>query len=86
MNSSWNVDSGSPSQEDDCAYIGHSMLEHLATFDNVRPDAFKLLGHSNGAGLTNRILIESDDPRITHAITDSSQVRSPAAPAHCVVT
>ena len=37
---------------------------------------FKLYGYSNGAALTNRILIENSDARITHCATDGSQLNT----------
>ena len=72
---SWNI-KGDASKEDDQLYIGKTLLDHLATFDNVDPSSFKLYGFSNGAALTNRILIENDDARITHGITDGSQLNT----------
>jgi len=42
----------------------------------VDSQSFKLLGSSNGAALINRILIENDDTRITHAVTDVSQLNT----------
>ena len=69
---SWNI-KGEESKEDDQLYVGKTLIDHLASFDNVEP-VFKLWGFSNGAALTNRILIENDDARITHAITDGSQL------------
>ena len=71
---SWNV-RGDAAGEDDVVYVGTTLIEHLASFDNVLP-RFALLGQSQGAALTNRILIENDDPRITHAVTDSSQLNA----------
>ena len=73
---SWNVvyEQGS-NGNDDVGFVGMTLLAHLASFSNVKP-VFKLLGHSNGAALTNRILIENDDRRITHAVTDVSQLNT----------
>jgi predicted esterase len=64
---SWNI-VREPSKEDDVLFVGSTLLAHLESFSNVEPE-FKLLGYSNGAALTNRILIENDDPRITAAVT-----------------
>lgn len=72
---SWNI-KGEASNEDDATYVGKTLVDHLATFDNVDSTSFKLYGFSNGAALTNRILIENDDPRITHGITDCSQLNT----------
>jgi hypothetical protein len=71
----WNV-KGESSSEDDEHYISTTLVEHLSTFDNVEPSSFTLYGFSNGAALTNRILIENDDPRIAAAITDGSQLNT----------
>ena len=71
---SWNI-KGEESDEDDQLYVGTTLVNHLATFDNVQA-SFKLYGYSNGAALTNRILIENDDARITHAMTDGSQLNT----------
>lgn len=72
---SWNIKAEDSSQ-DDQLYIGTTLIDHLATFDNVNASSFTLYGFSNGAALTNRILIENDDPRITAAITDGSQLNT----------
>lgn len=74
MDGSWNI-VREPSKRDDVAYVAAALLDHLAAFANVRP-AFKLYGDSNGAALVNRILIESDDPRITHGVTHVSQLNT----------
>lgn len=71
---SWNI-KAEDSTEDDAAYIGSTLLAHLAAFDNVSP-TFTLYGYSNGAALANRILIEIDDSRIVNAITDGSQLNT----------
>ena len=72
--SSWNI-IAEASKLDDALYIGTTLVNHLATFSNVVP-TFGLYGFSNGAALTNRILIENDDPRIAWAITDGSQLNT----------
>lgn len=71
---SWNI-AGEKSKEDDQLYIGTTLVDHLATFDNVTPE-FTLYGNSNGAALTNRIAIENDDARITTLITCVSQLNT----------
>ena len=48
----------------------------LGTYSNVDATSFKLVGFSNGAALSNRINIENEDPRITHILTDSSQLNT----------
>ena len=72
--SSWNIKAEDSSQ-DDQLYVGTTLIDHLATFDNVDA-SFTLYGYSNGAALTNRILIENDDSRITAGITDGSQLNT----------
>lgn len=69
---SWNV-VDEPSKRDDTTLIGTRLTEYLSSFSNVQP-VFKLVGFSNGAGLVNRILIESENPMITAAVTCSSQL------------
>jgi hypothetical protein len=64
----WNTRSPN-SSPDDVTFIGKSLIDYLVGFSNVQPD-FKLLGHSNGAGLTNQLLIANHDPRITAALTN----------------
>ena len=71
---SWNI-KAEASKLDDALYIGTTLVNHLATFSNVVP-TFGLYGFSNGAALSNRILIENDDPRIAWAITDGSQLNT----------
>ena len=75
----WNVkgeyDGPAPPAPDDATYVGKTLIDHLATYSNV--DAtFKLVGFSNGAALSNRINIENEDPRITHILTDGSQLNT----------
>eukprot|EP00966_Prymnesium_polylepis_P310592 7175894-Prymnesium_polylepis.1 len=71
---SWNI-LNEASTRDDAYYVGTTLVDHLASFSNVAP-SFKLYGHSNGAALVNRILIENDDPRITHGVTSVSQLNT----------
>ena len=71
---SWNI-VAEASTFDDVGYIGSTLIDHLATFSNVQP-SFRLYGASNGAALSNRILIENDDARITAAVTDGSQLNT----------
>ena len=76
----WNVkgeyDGPAPPAPDDATYVGKTLIDHLATYSNVDAKSFKLVGFSNGAALSNRINIENDDPRITHILTDSSQLNT----------
>jgi len=71
---SWNI-VAEKSKEDDALYVGTTLMNHLVEASNVKPE-FTLFGHSNGAALTNRILIENDDARIVAAITDVSQLNT----------
>lgn len=59
----------------DAKFVGATLLDHLATFSNVKPE-FKIHGYSQGAALTNQILIEIDDPRIIMAVTAASQANA----------
>lgn len=68
----WNIMKGM-SPLDDTTFVGNTLLDHLCKFPNVEPD-FKFFGHSNGAGLTNKLLIESDDPRISGGVTSNGQL------------
>lgn len=69
---SWNV-VNEESKLDDVGFVGKTLLDHLATFSNVKP-VFTIAGNSNGAALVNRILIENDDARIMTAVTTVSQL------------
>ena len=69
-------DGPAPPAPDDATYVGKTLIDHLATYSNVDATSVKLVGFSNGAALSNRILIENDDPRITHILTDSSQLNT----------
>ena len=69
---SWNV-VADPSSEPDADFVGRVLLNHVANYANVSP-SFHLFGQSNGAALTNRILIENDDGRLLTGITDSAQL------------
>ena len=73
----WNVKGEhAENTPDDALYVGKTIIDHLATFSNVDATSFKIVGYSNGAALANRILIENDDPRITHILTDGSQLNT----------
>ena len=71
---SWNI-KGEASTDNDVQYVGTTLVSHLASFANVLPK-FGLVGLSNGAALSHRILIENDDARITTAIMDSCQLNT----------
>ena len=71
---SWNVVS-EESDSNDAFFVSVTLINHLATFANVVP-SFSIIGSSNGGGLTNRILVECDDPRIQRAVTEVSQLNT----------
>merc|ERR1712048_949752 len=62
-----------PVKRPDSMLISKTLTEHLESYSNVEP-IFKFHGHSNGASLLNRILIESDNPKIITGITSGSQL------------
>lgn len=53
---SWNIVS-ERSKADDLDFI-ESIIQEIATFDNVQADNFSVMGSSNGAALVNQMLIE----------------------------
>ncbi|MDF1755464.1 MAG: hypothetical protein P1U89_21930 [Verrucomicrobiales bacterium] len=69
---SWNIIS-ERSRANDLGFI-EEIIETLATFDNVDPGNFSVMGSSNGAALVNQIAIESKNPRILNYITAVSQL------------
>jgi len=71
---SWNV-VAEDSQMDDVAFV-HAILDQLATYPNVNVHKTHLWGFSNGAALTNRVMIESDDTRIVGGVTEVSQLNA----------
>lgn len=50
------------------------ILDALSAYANVDANRTGLFGRSNGSALINRILIESDDPRIVRGVTEVSQL------------
>lgn len=68
----WNV-VYEESDFDDVAFV-ELLIDHLASKSNVNANHVQLVGTSNGAALTNRILIESIDARIVRAVTHVSQL------------
>ena len=71
---SWNIVS-ERSKADDLGFI-ESMVQRLATFKNVAPDDFSIMGNSNGAALVNQIAIETSLPHIRNYITGVSQLNA----------
>lgn len=50
------------------------LIETIQGFDNVNPDAIRILGYSNGAALAHRVYIENDNPGIDAVVTTVSQL------------
>lgn len=69
---SWNIVS-ERSKADDLGFIEAIVLK-LATFKNVDPDNFTIMGASNGAALVNQLAIESRLPNIRNYISGVSQL------------
>ncbi len=67
---SWNIVS-ERSKADDRGFIEAIVLK-LATFDNVDPNNFTIMGTSNGAALVNQLAIESKLPNIRNYISGVS--------------
>ena len=69
---SWNI-VAEASKMDDVAFI-HAILDKLALHPNIDVSKTIMSGYSNGAALTNRIMIESDDSRIVAGAPEVSQL------------
>ena len=69
------------SDRNDAHYVSVTLVNHLATFANIIP-TFSIVGSSNGSGLANRILIESDDPRIERVVTESMRPEAESDSLH----
>ena len=69
---SWNIVS-ERSKADDRGFV-ESIVETLATFENVAADNFSIMGNSNGAALVNQMAIESKLPQVRNYITGVSQL------------
>ena len=67
---SWNIVS-ERSKADDCGFVEAIVLK-LATFENVDPNDFSIMGTSNGAALVNQLAIESKLPNIRNYISGVS--------------
>ena len=50
------------------------LIETIQGFDNVNPDAIRILGYSNGAALAHRVYIENDNSGIDAVVTTVSQL------------
>jgi poly(3-hydroxybutyrate) depolymerase len=71
---SWNVDAET-SEAPDVAFI-RDLIALLKTYDNVDAGKISIFGISNGAGLTNRLIIELDGAAFQNAGTQVSQMIS----------
>lgn len=67
---SWNIVS-ERSKADDRRFI-EAVVAALAKADNVDPEAFTIMGSSNGAALVNQLMIESDLPNVRNYISGVS--------------
>lgn len=67
---SWNIVS-ERSKADDRRFI-EAIVAALAKADNVDPEAFTIMGSSNGAALVNQLMIESDLPNVRNYISGVS--------------
>lgn len=75
FNNRWNVASEN-TQSPDIDYL-REIVSTLTTFDNVNDQQIKILGSSNGAGLTNRAIIELDSLAISDFVTLATQLFDP---------
>jgi poly(3-hydroxybutyrate) depolymerase len=69
---SWNVDAEA-SKAPDVAFV-RDLIALLKTYDNVDAGRISIFGNSNGAGMTNRLLIELDSAAFQNAGTQVSQM------------
>ena len=69
---SWNVDAET-SKAPDVAFI-RDLIALLKTYDNVDAGKISIFGNSNGAGMTNRLIIELDGAVFQNAGTQVSQM------------
>ena len=71
---SWNIVS-ERSKADDLGFI-EAIVRKLATFENVDPENFTIMGASNGAAMVNQLAIESKLPNIRNYISGVSQLNT----------
>lgn len=72
---SWNICSEN-SEAPDTEMI-NDLIDSLKNYSNVNPDAIRIAGTSNGAGLTNRVFIENKDPSLDAFVPIVSQMNTP---------
>ena len=68
----WNI-CREPSEAPDVEMV-RELIETVQGFDNVNPNAIRILGYSNGAALAHRVYIENDNPGIDAVVTTVSQL------------
>ena len=68
----WNI-CNEPSDAPDVEMI-EELVNRLQTYENINPDAIRLIGSSNGAALANRVFIENRNPGIDAVVTVISQL------------
>lgn len=72
---SWNI-CGENSEAPDTEMI-NDLIDSLKNYSNVNPNAIRIAGTSNGAGLTNRVFIENKDPALDAFVPIVSQLNTP---------
>ena len=70
--SSWNI-CGENSDAPDVEMVDELMTT-LQGFDNVNPDAIRIIGSSNGASLANRVFLQSSNPGLDTVCSVVSQL------------
>lgn len=75
FNNRWDV-AFENTQAPDIDYL-QALITALKSFDNVNAQQIIILGSSNGAALTNRAIIEIDDPAVSHFVTLATQLFDP---------
>ena len=68
----WNI-ANEPSEAPDVEMVD-DLINQLQTYDNVNSDKIRILGHSNGSALANRIFIENTNPGVDIICSISSQL------------
>lgn len=69
---SWNI-CGENSEAPDVEMI-EELMSTLQGFDNINPDAIRIIGSSNGASLANRVFLQSSNPGLDTVCSVVSQL------------
>ena len=69
---SWNI-ANEPSEAPDVEMVD-DLINQLQTYDNVNSNKIRILGHSNGSALANRIFIENTNPGVDIICPIASQL------------